>query len=78
MKNADKYKVGDKVLILHTHNKDLGMVGEITEVRCSFCKILLPMWNPQNGKQVQLNHTYGQFKKLEDLSEQEKLKYSID
>lgn len=57
MKYRTLFNEGDKVEITHTHGDDLGKVGVIKEVRCSFCKIEI------DGKIV--NHTYKQFKKVE-------------
>lgn len=56
-KNYKNFNVGDKVEILFSHSDDKGMIGTITEVRHSFCKIELP-----NGKIK--NHTYSQFRKV--------------
>lgn len=57
MKNYKLYEVGDDVEIIHSHTKtEIGKVGTITEVRHSFCKILI------DGKVV--NHPYGHFKKI--------------
>lgn len=56
-----KYKVGDVVKILHSHSDDIGKVGKIVEVRCSFCKIEI------EGYPKPRNHTYGQFKKIDEI-----------
>lgn len=64
MKNYEKYNIGDKVIILHSHSDDKGKEGIITEVRHSFCKINIGI-NPQNGKPLIKNHCYGQFKKID-------------
>lgn len=72
MKLRTLYKEGDEVVITHTHKNDLGKHGIIIEKRCSFCKIQIlnsdgtPELNWQNNKPVILNHTYAQFKKIED------------
>lgn len=55
-KNYKNWNVGDKVEIIFSHSNDKGMIGEIKEVRHSFCKIETPV-----GLK---NHTYGQFKKI--------------
>lgn len=55
-KNYKNWSVGDKVEIIFSHSNDLGMQGEVLEVRNSFCKIQTPVGIK--------NHTYGQFKKL--------------
>ena len=62
MKNYKLFNVGDKVEIIHSHSNDIGKIGTIVEVRHSFCKIDIGI-NPQNGKRLIVNHTYGQFKK---------------
>lgn len=58
MKNYKLYNVGDRVEIIFSHSDDKGKIGVITEVRPSFCKILL------EGATKTCNHTYGQFKKI--------------
>lgn len=58
-KNYRNFEVGDKVKIVITHNDDLGKIGEIVEVRNSFCKILF------EGEKKPVNHTYRQFIKVE-------------
>lgn len=65
MKNYKLFNVGDKVEIIFSHSNDKGKVGTITEVRPSFCKIDIGI-NPQNGKRLIVNHTYGQFRKVTD------------
>lgn len=57
MKNYKLWNEGDRVRITRTHGEDLDKEGVITEVRCSFCKILL------DGETKTVNHTYGQFVK---------------
>lgn len=64
MKYRNLYKEGDQVEIIRTHGDDLGKIGTITEVRCSFCKIDI------EGKIV--NHTYKQFRKVNEPSEEER------
>lgn len=70
MKLRNLFKEGDKVRVVRTHGTDLGKLGIIVEWRCSFCKIQLlnpdgtNELNPQNGKPVIVNHTYGQFEKV--------------
>lgn len=72
MKLRNLYKEGDKVIITSTHGNDLGKTGVIVEKRCSFCKIQIlkedgiPELNFQNNKPIILNHTYAQFKKIEE------------
>ena len=72
MKLRTLYDEGDKVVITATHGTDLGKQGIIVEKRCSFCKIQLlnpdgtPELNWQNNKPIIVNHTYVQFKKIED------------
>ena len=63
MKNYKLYNPGDRVIIIRSHSDDKGKEGIIVEVRNSFCKINIGT-NPQNGKSLIKNHTYGQFKKL--------------
>lgn len=58
MKNYKLYNVGDKVVITRSHSDNVGKTGVITEVRHSFCKILL------EGATKTCNHTYAQFKKV--------------
>ena len=60
MKNYKNYNVGDKVLIIFSHRNDLNLEGIIREVRPSFCKI-------ETSVGIN-NHTYGQFKKIENAS----------
>ena len=55
-KNYKLWNIGDKVRIVRSHGDDLYKTGTITEVRCSFCKILI------DGKER--NHTYGQFERI--------------
>ena len=55
MKNYQKYNIGDKVIITHSHSDDEGKEGIIIEVRHSFCKIKV------EGYSKPRNHTYGQF-----------------
>ena len=55
MKNYEKYNIGDKVIILHSHSDDEGKEGIITEVKRSFCKIKIEGYSKPH------NHTYGQF-----------------
>lgn len=62
-KNYKNYNVGDKVEIIFSHSDDKGKIGTIVEVRHSFCKIDIGI-HPQNGKRHIVNHTYGQFKKI--------------
>lgn len=72
MKLRTLYQEGDRVVITSTHGNDLGDQGIIVEKRCSFCKIQL--LNPdgtlklnwQNNKPIIVNHTYVQFKKVEE------------
>lgn len=52
------YNIGDVVEILHSHSDDKGKIGTIVEVRPSFCKIEI------EGYPKPKNHTYGQFKKI--------------
>lgn len=59
MKNYKLYNKGDKVIITHSHSDDVGKIGTIVEVRCSFCKIAI------DGYPKPLNHTYAQFKHAE-------------
>lgn len=71
MKHAKNFEQGDIVRIIRTHGNDMGMTGIIIERRCSFCKIQLlnedgsNVLNPQNNKPVIVNHTYGQFEKVQ-------------
>jgi hypothetical protein len=60
MKNYLKFSKGDRVKIIRTHSDDLNKLGTIVEVRPSFCKILL------DGATKSVNHTYGQFSKVEE------------
>ena len=62
MKNYKLWNVGDVVEIVHSHSDDLHKTGIIREVRPSFCKIEI------EGYPKLRNHTYGQFRKLEDRS----------
>lgn len=62
-----KYKVGDVVKILHSHSDDIGKIGIIREVRCSFCKIEI------EGYPKLRNHTYGQFKKIDEIENESKV-----
>lgn len=54
MKNYQRYKVGDTVIITSTHKDDLNQIGVIVEIHHSYCKIKI------NNKIY--NHTYSQFK----------------
>lgn len=54
MKNYQRYKVGDKVIIIATHKDDLNQTGVIIKIHHSYCKIRI------NNKIY--NHTYSQFK----------------
>ena len=65
MKHYKEFNVGDIVEIIFSHSDDKGKIGTITEVRHSFCKINIGI-NPQNGKPLIVNHTYGQFKKIDN------------
>lgn len=58
MKNYKLFSIGEKVEIVRSHSNDVGQIGTITLVRPSYCKIQL-----DNGEIK--NHTYGQFKKVE-------------
>ena len=60
MKSYKNYNVGDKVIITFSHRNDLNLEGIIKEVRPSFCKI-------ETSVGIN-NHTYGQFKKIENVS----------
>lgn len=60
MKNFERFKVGDKVQIVFSHSDDKDKIGTIVEVRPSFCKIEV------EGYKKPRNHTYGQFKLVED------------
>lgn len=74
MKHYKLFNKGDKVQITSTHKDDLGKIGIIQEVRNSFCKIMIlkedgtPELNWQNNKPIIYNHTYAQFKKVEESS----------
>lgn len=72
MKNYKLYNVGDVVEIIHSHSSDKGKIGTIVEVRPSFCKIEIEGYNKP------LNHTYGQFKKLEGDESQTNYKHYTD
>lgn len=61
MKHYKLFNVGDVVKILHSHSDDLNKIGTIVEVRSSFCKIQI------DGYPKPRNHTYGQFKKVDEL-----------
>lgn len=63
MKNYLGFKVGDKVIITNSHSGDEGTVGTIVEVKHSYCIIDEGRFK-QNGKPWYYNHTYGQFKKV--------------
>lgn len=65
MKHYKLFNKGDKVEIIFSHSNDKGKIGTIIEVRPSFCKIDIGI-NPQNNKPLIVNHTYGQFRKVED------------
>ena len=75
MKHYKLFNKGDKVQITSTHKDDLGKIGIIQEVRPSFCKILIikengePELNWQNNKPIIYNHTYAQFKKINNINE---------
>lgn len=58
MKNYKLFNAGDQVEIVRSHSNDVGQIGIIILVRPSYCKIQL-----DNGEIK--NHTYGQFKKVE-------------
>lgn len=60
MKNYKQFNIGDRVEILFSgpKNNSKGQQGVITEVRNSFCKILL------DGHSVTQNHCYGRFKRI--------------
>lgn len=62
-KNYKNWNVGDVVQIVFSHSDDKGKIGTIVEVRNSFCKIDI-------GENKPKNHTYGQFVRYEDKSEQ--------
>ncbi len=61
MKHYKLFNIGDVVKILHSHSDDLNKIGTIVEVRPSFCKIQI------DGYPKPRNHTYGQFKKVDEL-----------
>ena len=58
MKNYKLFNIGEKVAIIRSHSNDVGQIGTIVLVRPSYCKIELPSGEVKN-------HTYGQFKKVE-------------
>ena len=58
MKNYRLFNIGEKVEIIRSHSNDVGQIGTIILVRPSYCKIELPSGEIKN-------HTYGQFKKVE-------------
>lgn len=60
MKNYKLWNVGDRVEIILSgpKNNSKGRVGTITEVRNSFCKVLL------DGDKKTQNHSYGRFKRI--------------
>lgn len=57
-KNYKLWNIGDRARIIRTHGDDLYKTGTVTEVRPSFCKILI------DGTEKPVNHTYGQFEKI--------------
>lgn len=54
MKNYQKHKINDEVIITSTHKDDLNKIGKIVEIHHSYCKIKI------DNKIY--NHTYSQFK----------------
>lgn len=63
--------LGKRVQIVHANTKnplrkdDVGRIGTVKEVRCSFIKVLL------DGDTKVKNYNYGTFKEYEDKKESE-------